>query len=74
MRAPDAGGSDAPLPARRRWNLAEVRAATCTKIAIESANMNPRKLPGRCGALAMRDTFATDGGSTRQHPTNKNPR
>jgi len=46
MRARDGGGSDAPQPARQSCKAAEVRAVTCTKIAIELANMNPRKRPG----------------------------
>jgi hypothetical protein len=60
MPARDGGGSDAPLPARRRWKPPEIRAVTCTKIAIESANMNPRKLTGpmrsACDAGHFRDS------------------
>jgi len=61
------------LPARQRWNPAEIRAMASTKTAIEAANTKPRSYPGRCGALAVRDTLVADGGSTR-HPTNDNPR
>jgi len=66
MRARDGGGSDAPQPARQSCKAAEVRAVTCTKIAIESANMNPRKRPGPmrsalpCGTFLRQTAAAHD--------------